>query len=481
MKTNFTFLVICLLVNFTNKAFSQITQTCFFEDFNSQTSGWSYSQGAKEGDYNNPNNVCVSDRGIITPGVGGNNPANIITPQITAVGGTQVQLSFDIYNLDANLNCSSWQDYTCPTSIDVFYHVGAMTYTGIKDLVLPHNGPANYSRTTIVFNVGNNLPVGTLFSVELAFKPKSGIGNCVQSGVKNVIDNLGICQVTCVNCTIDAINDNYCLVTNDLNVFTGDLSINDLKYSGAVIFDSLANGPFANGSSTVGGATLIVHTDGTFIMTRTDSTKSVFDFTYKMTDTVLGLTDLASAKVCFSTGNVLPVVISSFYSTRKNNLVTLNWKTETENNIARFEIQKKSGDVFETVATVSADNITNGSVYSYNDPNNSKIVTEYRLRIIDKNNNAVLSNIITVNGIKSANNFIIYPNPGKGGMAGVLISDVSNPLTVRVIDNSGRVLKNFISVSKNSLSITGLQRGIYLIRLINQFNGEAITKKLIIE
>lgn len=97
MKTNFTLIVVFLFGIITTTS-AQITQTCYTEDFNSPTTaGWSYSQGASEGDYDRPNNACVEDRGIITPGVGGNNPANIFSPEITSVGPVQIQLKFDFF------------------------------------------------------------------------------------------------------------------------------------------------------------------------------------------------------------------------------------------------------------------------------------------------------------------------------------------------------------------------------------------------
>ena len=154
--------LILLFVSVFTKAQTQVPN-CFKEDFNlPTTNGWKYSQGASEGSFDNPSNRCIEDRGIITPGVGGNNPANITTPLITSVNPKTIEVSFDIFVLDANLKCQTWKDYPCLTSVDIYYHVGTNTYIGIKDLVMPNNGPVNSSKVNIIFN--SNIPSGTQIS-----------------------------------------------------------------------------------------------------------------------------------------------------------------------------------------------------------------------------------------------------------------------------------------------------------------------------
>ena len=393
-----------------------------------------------------------------------------------------MQLAFDIFRLNSNLRCNSWADFDCPTSIDVFYWVGATKYTGITDLVLPANGPAGDYRVVVNFSVpAANVPVGAKFKIELAFKMKSGTGNCVQSGTKYVVDDFSLCQITCSNCTIDAKNDVLCsdqaVLTNTVN---GNVSLNDVKYTGAVVSYSLANGPFANGSSTVGGATLTVNSNGTYTLVRTDLTKTQFDFTYKMTESPLGLTDLASVSIFFGCGGPLPVRIENFYANRNNNNIAITWKSQTETNVSRYEIQKKVGNDFVTVGVVAASNNSTGSFYSYTDANSSKTISEYRLKIVDQNNTYKYSDIRAVKGIKAGADFTLYPNPSRGTTK-VLLSDVTTTSNIRLIDNAGRVVKNINSNSGSSIDMNGLQNGIYIVRMTNEATGETVTKKLVVE
>jgi hypothetical protein len=176
---------------------------CYTENFNSNSINWTnLSNGARIENYNNPLNNCLIDRGIITPGVGGFDPAKIQTPQYTSSGAKRIKLSFDLYPFDANMRCNSWKNYNCPTSIDVIYYVGRIRYVGVADFVLPENGPFNSPYVTLVFPVGTNLPIGTRYSVEIVFKKKNGIGNCIQQNTKYVIDNFSICELQCESCPL---------------------------------------------------------------------------------------------------------------------------------------------------------------------------------------------------------------------------------------------------------------------------------------
>ncbi|MEO6488657.1 MAG: T9SS type A sorting domain-containing protein [Ferruginibacter sp.] len=191
MKKNFTLAL--ALFTLLNTVAAQ-TKTCTTENFSTQTVGWTYSQGASEGEYLNPVNNCTADRGIITPGVGGNNPCNIKTANFISNGSPVIDLTFNMLVFNANLKCESWKDFPCLTSVDAFFYVGNTKYTGMIDALLPPNGPGHSTLIHLSFSAGNYLPAGTAYKVELCFKPKSGLGSAVQQNTKYVFDNLTNCQ-----------------------------------------------------------------------------------------------------------------------------------------------------------------------------------------------------------------------------------------------------------------------------------------------
>ncbi len=175
----------------------------------------------------------------------------------------------------------------------------------------------------------------------------------------------------------------------------------------------------------------------------------------------------------------LPIALTNFFASRSNAAVTLSWKTESEINAQAFVIQRSTGNgTFVDIATVPAKNIATGSSYTYSDrSNNSKAVTQYRLKMVDIDGVYKNSDIKVVKGLGVAADFSIYPNPSNGA-AKVSISDISGPTDVQLIDNTGRILKNVLLTNTNTVDYNSLQKGMYMIRITNKTTGETLTKKL---
>jgi hypothetical protein len=176
-------------------------------------------------------------------------------------------------------------------------------------------------------------------------------------------------------------------------------------------------------------------------------------------------------------GGPLPISLSAFYAKRVANNVVLNWQTAFEQNAKGFDIQKKVGNEFVTIATIDASNKAAGSSYTYTDMNNSKATTQYRLKMISKDAEYRNSDIRTVKGNGATTEFTVFPNPSNGD-ATVTVSDISEATDVQVLDNSGRMVKNVSMDNSNSVKLNNLQKGMYMIRIINRNSGEATTKKL---
>ncbi len=176
-------------------------------------------------------------------------------------------------------------------------------------------------------------------------------------------------------------------------------------------------------------------------------------------------------------GGPLPIKLSAFNLKRSNANVTLSWKTELEMNAKEFIIQKRQGTEFVDMGAVGASNILNGSTYSYVDINNSKSVSEYRIKMVDFDGKYSNSEVRAIKGTGAESEFTIFPNPTTGS-AKITITDVTENTEVQVMDNAGRVLKTIILVNTNSTELNNLQKGTYLIRIVNKQSGDAVVKKL---
>ena len=88
------------------------------------------------------------------------------------------------------------------------------------------------------------------------------------------------------------------------------------------------------------------------------------------------------------------------------------------------------------------------------------------------------TNILSTTIFENAkNNTVFYPNPTKG-----IVSFSNEGLeinTIQIIDNSGRLVKDFYTVTDNNIDLTELNNGMYFIKL-NTENGN-LTRKIILK
>lgn len=173
----------------------------------------------------------------------------------------------------------------------------------------------------------------------------------------------------------------------------------------------------------------------------------------------------------------LPIKISSFNASRTNNWVSLNWKTDAEINAKEFVIERKTDKGFEAVATVAAANRETGTAYSYTDNNNFKGISQYRLKMVDIDGKSAYSIIKSVKAASTVSDFTVFPNPSFG-YTKITVTDVHENNDVQLIDNAGRIIKTVSMSNKSTVELNNLQKGIYLVRIINKLNGDFVTKKL---
>src|SRR5690606_37542556 len=104
------------------------------------------------------------DCGLITPGVGGNNPAYIATPQIeNPIVGFGVGVQFTIYVFDANLKCETEKPFPCETYVtgyivDLSYSssTAPTTYYGKSDKQIVNPNGSNFIEIPVTTDPGNN-------------------------------------------------------------------------------------------------------------------------------------------------------------------------------------------------------------------------------------------------------------------------------------------------------------------------------------
>ncbi len=205
------------------------------------------------------------------------------------------------------------------------------------------------------------------------------------------------------------------------------------------------------------------------------TTRKMFVALSSVGQSFIGLTTIAPFP---GSCGVAPIILSDFFAYRKtSSLVQLSWKTQTEINAKGFEIERKTDNGYVKVGYVVAKNSQNGASYSFQDNNTGKSISLYRIKMIDQNGTFKLTEVRSVKGNATASDFTIFPNPSTGTTK-VSISDISENTDVQLIDNNGRVIKTIAVTNGNALELNNLQKGIYLVRIVNKNTGESTTKKL---
>jgi hypothetical protein len=472
------------------------------EDFDPAPTGWLLSQGA--------NFQTVNTNGaVVTPGVGGNNPATIGTPAVNKTSNT-FEVCFSVTAFSSNLNAP--MSFPCNTYVDVLFVKSSVT--SASDATLPANILARVDNYLLPTTGGNtcfsfSFPAGVTdptFKVFLSFH-----ANCNQGGIKYVIDNISISGANLIcggtNCAPGASGDVFNRPLEELS-FNAVLygSPIDISYPAApagYAVDATGTDGDQNDSyphlkwtlvSGPSNGTVVVNADGTATITRNSVTVTSLSFTYVVCDDGADNNFLTTAdNMCSSPvtvtatwpgGRLLPVKLTSFTASRNRNNVSLKWETATETNNAGFEVYRSIDNAgFQKigyVATKATDGTSNAKLnYEFTDNNGSKGVTLYQLKQVDRQGKFSVSEIKSVRGEGASFSVTVYPTPSITGNVSVSVSGLQQ-YDVYVSDMNGRVLKEYKRPATDNVKISNLQSGMYIIKVVDLKTGEQTSEKIIV-
>jgi alpha-tubulin suppressor-like RCC1 family protein len=183
---------------------------------------------------------------------------------------------------------------------------------------------------------------------------------------------------------------------------------------------------------------------------------------------------IATAGTCRDTSNVattsviytLPVELSSFNATLKQNQVNLNWETSSELNNNYFTIAKSNdGKSFSQLTNVPSKG--DGGMYLAADQNPFSGTTYYKLSQTDKDGKTKELGIKAIKiSLSNAQKVMIYPNPTQNEVKVSFEKDFYT--TAKLIDLQGKTIqRKSISINDNELTfdLKSLDAGSYLIQL----------------
>lgn len=188
-----------------------------------------------------------------------------------------------------------------------------------------------------------------------------------------------------------------------------------------------------------------------------------------ITDYAITTSDHYPVIARFNLSATLPVKLSGFTATRKNDQVVLNWKTTQENNSKEFIVERSAdGAYFTAIGKVkAAGNTAITTRYAFTDVQPLQGNNFYRLNQVDLDGRAELSAIVKVVMGKSFT-FSIGPNPVTSTLT-INIQNNNQPLTIQLTDLNGRLLKQRnlpAAVSQTvDFKVNNLPQGIYLLKI----------------
>lgn len=181
-------------------------------------------------------------------------------------------------------------------------------------------------------------------------------------------------------------------------------------------------------------------------------------------------------RLLWSGGGPLPITLSSFTATNSECAAKLTWKTSTEINSDRFEIEVSSSNnpVYRAVGTVTA--AGTASTYNYSFPMQEGVVYYFRIKMIDVNGSFEYSTVVTRNCSK-AGIITIAPNPATDHFNIKGMENGKN--SILIYASNGQLVKTQTSSSNNAIVyVTNLTPGMYTIKITSEA-GNTVVSKLI--
>ncbi|MEP6748951.1 MAG: zinc-dependent metalloprotease [Bacteroidota bacterium] len=182
---------------------------------------------------------------------------------------------------------------------------------------------------------------------------------------------------------------------------------------------------------------------------------------------------------------LLPVKFEYFNGIKNNNDALLSWKTSSEENAKEFHVEKSADGIsFNQVGTVTAANLSSGSVYSFTDKNITGPENYYRLRQIDIDGKAAQSKVVLIKMSESTGTRLKIVNNPFTDQLDIVLNGIRNASsTITVFDVTGRKIfsRNYTvidgQVEHIDLSGAQLKAGMYIVQA--QTGDKIMTAKVI--
>lgn len=203
--------------------------------------------------------------------------------------------------------------------------------------------------------------------------------------------------------------------------------------------------------------------------------------------TLPGVCAFRTSKAVSTAAGALPAEISALKARFSGASINLNWISHSESNNKGFEVQRAVGNTndFKTIGFVGSRAKDGNSQldinYNFEDANIVSGQTHYyRLKQIDFDGKSSLSPIRSIKPGSIESNLNVYPNPSQGSVT-VNTGSTSGKLNIFVLDNTGRVVNQYMNVSTSNTRISNLKKGLYTLKIVNTETGEQSAQRVVVQ
>lgn len=201
------------------------------------------------------------------------------------------------------------------------------------------------------------------------------------------------------------------------------------------------------------------------------------------------ITTCAQITLTVNSCSVLPVDFLQFNAVQQSDVIDLNWKILTTEQISYFDVERSTDGVnFSAVGRVDAGKPFTGVAsfkFSDNDLNADANVLYYRIKVSNKDGGLKYSPALSVRLSVSANNKIrISPNPTSSYLTLSFYTALRGNVDYKLIDMTGKVVligQRAVEAGQNSITVDQLGRfsdGVYT--MIVNIGNRSVRERIVI-
>jgi hypothetical protein len=160
---------------------------------------------------------------------------------------------------------------------------------------------------------------------------------------------------------------------------------------------------------------------------------------------------------------VLPVRLQFFKAKKVKGSIELTWRTDVEDNVAHFDLQKSiDGVTFREISKIQSGKF---NYLAYDIESMRARFMWYRLRIVDRDGQITFSNAIKITDEGTVTEQLqLFPNPVTDE---IYVAGFSGNGTITIVNGSGAVVYQRQLRQGRSINVSGLAQGLYYVTVID--------------